>query len=122
MRFGKTDEYWYERFLSLNWYNPLEDTRPYYYATYNDVRGTTQVYTIPPRPSTISASDWKWSSYVINSTNGDEFQLNGYTESKFNADGSLKTGQVLSFMDILNNKVVMGAYGRNNYATHADGG
>ena len=31
-------------------YNPLEDTRPYYYATYNDVRGQDTLYSKPERP------------------------------------------------------------------------
>ena len=26
-------------------YNPLEDTRPWYYATYNEVRGTDEIFT-----------------------------------------------------------------------------
>ena len=27
-----------------NIYNPLDDTRPYYYATYDEIRGTSQIY------------------------------------------------------------------------------
>ena len=66
------------------YYNPLEDTRPYYYATYNAIRGTGQVYkTIPSGGNT----------YVMDENKGDEYQLN-----------SRKT--TTSFMDILNSKVV----------------
>ena len=38
--FGRSDETWQQLFKDKDWYNPLEDTRPYYYATYTDVRGT----------------------------------------------------------------------------------
>ena len=55
----------------------------------------------------VTPNTGKAKGFVIDSSKGDEFQLNGYTESKFNADGSLKTGQVLSFMDILNHVVVL---------------
>ena len=48
-------------------YNPLTDTRPYYYATYNAVRGTGKVY----KPVQGSAS-----GYVIDPNKGDEFQMN----------------------------------------------
>ena len=67
-------------------YDPLEDTRPYYYATYQNVRGTPQVY---QNVSGAAASD-----FVIDSENGDEFQMNS------------RTG-VASFMDILNKKAVV---------------
>ena len=54
-------------------YKPLDDTRPYYYATYNDVRGTGQVYVKPnPVPT-------HWSNYVIDYNKGDEFQMNSRT-------------------------------------------
>lgn len=78
-------------------YNPLEDTRPYYYATYNDVRGTTQVYT------TVSGTP---ATYVFDRSKGDEFQMN--TRS-----GSTAT----SFIDLLNQKVVNGCYERNNFVS-----
>lgn len=32
--FGKSDDGWMQMFIDDNWYNPLEDTRPYYYASY----------------------------------------------------------------------------------------
>lgn len=61
-------------------YNPLEDTRPYYYATYNAVRGTTELY------KAISGSA---SQYVMEPSKGDEFQMNTRSGTE-------------SFMDILN--------------------
>jgi hypothetical protein len=33
-------EWCIEELIKKEEYNPLEDTRPFYYATYNDVRGT----------------------------------------------------------------------------------
>ena len=51
-------------------YDPLKDTRPYYYATYQDVRGTTQVY--------AAASGEHGSDYVL-TDKGDEFQMNTRT-------------------------------------------
>ena len=73
-------------------YNPLEDTRPYYYATYNDVRGQDiPLYSITKRPQNISLEDWKWATYVLDSEKGDEYQMR---ENK---------GQ--SFLDLLNEKV-----------------
>ena len=81
-------------------YNPLEDTRPYYYATYNYVRGIGQVYAAPSGSSA--------SSYVIDSTKGDEYQMNSRTSTT-------------SFMDILNSKVVNFTKQRT-YTPQADGG
>ena len=52
-------------------YNPLDDTRPYYYATYRNVRGTAQVYA-PVNGSSAS-------TYVIDGAKGDEFQMNSRT-------------------------------------------
>lgn len=78
--------YYVERMVSSATYNPLDDTRPYYYATYSDVRGTTQVY------KSVSGSNG--SRYVINQSNGDEYQMNS------------RTGTT-SFIDILNNNVVI---------------
>lgn len=66
-------------------YNPLEDTRPYYYATYNDVRGTGQTYVNREVPS--------GNKYIIDFAKGDEFQMNTRSETT-------------SFMDILNHNVV----------------
>lgn len=65
-------------------YKPLEDTRPYYYATYQAVRGTPQVYKDVPGT--------QGRKYILTSK-GDEFQMNA------------RTGTT-SFMDVLNNKVV----------------
>ena len=65
-------------------YNPLDDTRPYYYATYNDVRGVGQVYANPQSGG---------STYTIEGK--DEFQMRGRS-----------VNGTTSFMDILNNKVV----------------
>lgn len=77
------DETVINKLCSTDWYNPLEDTRPYYYATYDDVRGTGQVY-VDRETST---------TYVIDPNKKDEFQMN------------TRTGGT-SFMDILNTKVV----------------
>ena len=45
------DEDCIDYLVSKDVYNPLEDTRPYYYATYNDVRGQDiPLYSIPERP------------------------------------------------------------------------
>ena len=63
-------------------YDPLKDTRPYYYATYQDVRGTTQVYTaVSGTPAT----------YVFDRSKGDEFQMNTRSGAAAN-----------SFIDLLN--------------------
>ena len=81
-------------------YNPLDDTRPYYYATYEKVRGTTDVY------STVNGSSG--STFVIDRTKGDEFQMNS------------RSGTT-SFMDILNKKAVVQCqrriYGNGDYAS-----
>ena len=68
-----------------DWYNPLEDTRPFYYATYDDVRSTGQVY------FNRNAGGTK---YIIDSDLGDEYQLVS------------SAGSSTSFMDVLNDKVV----------------
>lgn len=68
------------------WYDPLQDTRPYYYATYNDVRSTGAVYFDRKSGGT---------KYIIDSAKGDEFQLVKDASSSST-----------SFMDILNNNVV----------------
>ena len=48
---GESDEDAIARLTSRKVYNPLEDTRPYYYATYNDVRGQDiPLYSIPQNP------------------------------------------------------------------------
>ena len=78
-------------------YNPLLDTRPYYHATYQDVRGTSQVY------ANLESSGG--STYLIDSSKGDEFPLTDYTKAKFDESGNLKDGNRLTFMDILNTKV-----------------
>lgn len=69
---------------NTDWYDPLQDTRPFYHATYNDVRGVGQVY-VNPQPG--------GSTYTIGGK--DEFQMRGRSI----------TGTT-SFMDILNNNVV----------------
>ena len=46
-------------------YNPLEDTRPWYYATYNSVRGTDAVFT--------SANGTNSGMYLLNNECKDEF-------------------------------------------------
>ena len=82
-------------------YNPLDDTRPYYYATYNEVRGTGQVFK--------DVGGKMGRNYVIDSTKGDEFQMNS------------RTGTT-SFMDILNNKVVYKTRPRTVTIDPIDGG
>jgi hypothetical protein len=72
-------------------YNPLLDTRPYYYATYQDVRGTSQIYA--GKPNGVSEAGWR--NYLIESDKGDEFQMN-----------TRQSSEPVSFMDILNSKVV----------------
>ena len=81
--FGRSDETWQQLFKDNDWYNPLEDTRPYYYATYDDVRGTGQVYVDRGASTT----------YVIDPNKKDEFQMNTRSGTE-------------SFMDILNRNVV----------------
>lgn len=82
-------------------YNPLEDTRPYYYATYNEVRGTGKIF------KDVAGS--RGSNYVIDSNKGDEFQMNS------------RTGTT-SFMDILNNNVVYKTKPRKVDIDRVDGG
>ena len=82
-------------------YNPLDDTRPYYYATYNEVRGTGKIFK--------DVGGRMGSNYVIDSTKGDEFQMNS------------RTGTT-SFMDILNNKVVYETKPRKVEIDDVDGG
>lgn len=98
--FGRSDETWQQLFKDNDWYNPLEDTRPYYYATYNAIRGTGQVFTT--RNPNVE-------NYII-SDSGDEFQMNTRTEP-----------ETTSFMDILNTKVVFQTqkriYGNGNVKT-----
>ena len=81
-------------------YNPLEDTRPYYHATYQDVRGTTQIY----KPVSGTEGD----KYVLTNS-GDEYQMNSRTT-------------VESFIDILNNKVVYKTIPRQYTTDPIDGG
>ena len=81
-------------------YNPLEDTRPYYHATYQDVRGTTQIY----KP----VSGTEGAKYVLTNS-GDEYQMNSRTT-------------VESFIDILNNKVVYKTIPRQYTTDPIDGG
>ena len=82
---GGDDEQFMNYLIEKKIYNPLEDTRPYYYATYNDIRGTGQVY--------VDRGISTGKKYIIDSTKGDEFQMNTSTGTS-------------SFMDILNSKVV----------------
>lgn len=77
------DEKIIQKLCDYGYYNPLKDTRPYYYATYNEIRGTGKVYTDIQEGG---------SRYVIDSAKGDEFQNN--------------SSDTTSFMDILNSKVV----------------
>lgn len=72
-------------------YNPLEDMRPYYYASYRDVRGTKRVY------DKTYASRSSWSSYVMDTVKGDEYQMNL----------RITDGAANSFMDVLNKKTRM---------------
>lgn len=86
-------------------YDPLKDTRPFYYATYHDVRGTSKVYSKP-----AGARPKYWDNYIFDSLNcGDEFQMNE------------RTG-IQSFMDILNNKVAFNTGTRFYMTDNVDGG
>ncbi len=67
-----------------DWYDPLLDTRPFYCATYDDVRGTGKTHQAPHPGG---------GQYVIDGD--DEYQLR---------DGASDSN--ISFMDVLNNKVV----------------
>ena len=77
------DEKTIQKLCDYGYYNPLKDTRPYYYATYNEIRGTGKVYTDIQHGG---------GPYVIDYAKGDEFQNN--------------SSATTSFMDILNSKVV----------------
>ena len=70
-----------EWLVSHETYDPLKDTRPYYFATYNNVRGTTTLY------QSQSAT-----SYLIDPSKGDEYTLASHTGA--------------SFFDVLNANVV----------------
>ena len=86
-----------------DWYDPLQDTRPYYYATYNDVRGVgiiidaneeEGIYVKNSSGTTINlTTSTAVGTYTIEGK--DEFQMRGR-----NISGTT------SFMDILNNNVV----------------
>ena len=65
----------------------MKDTRPYYYATYNNVRGTGEVY---------FGRGPDGSQYIIDSGKGDEYQM-----------ATNVSDPPTSFMDILNSKVVV---------------
>ena len=95
------DEKWIDWLVKNNIYNPLEDTRPYYYATYNEVRGTGKIF------KDVVGS--RGSNYVIDSTKGDEFQMNSRTGTE-------------SFMDILNRNVVYKTKPRTVVPDSTDGG
>ena len=82
------DEEIINKLCEYKFYNPLDDTRPYYYATYNAIRGTGRVY------KTISSGG---NPYVMDVNKGDEYQMNSRNND---------TLETLSFMDILNRKVV----------------
>ena len=74
------------------------------------------MYNIPARPTSIPQAEWKWSTYAIDRTKGDEYQMNS------------RSGTA-SFMDILNKNAVVQCqrriYGNGDYkdeaAGHADG-
>jgi hypothetical protein len=50
---GESDEDAIARLTSSGDYNPLEDTRPWYHATYNEVRGTNDVVTNAINPAYV---------------------------------------------------------------------
>ena len=85
-KLGEDDEWWQGRFISEELYNPLLDTRPFYYATYQNVRGDSRVYQACPCEGARQ--------YIIDPEKGDVFQMN----QRQGGD---------SFMDILNSKVVV---------------
>ena len=102
---GKTSEECIQWLVDNGKYDPLDDTRPYYYATYNDVRGTGQVYKAV-EPNTALAK-----SYVINPSKGDEYQMNDRIGNSYT-----------SFMDILNSKAVIQNRKRVYVVDPTDGG
>lgn len=65
------------------------------------------MYSIPERPTSIPLQNWKWSTYVIDSAKGDEYQMNS-------------SSGTTSFMDILNNKVAY-LIGTRKYTTDSNG-
>lgn len=70
-------------------YNPLEDTRPYYYASYNEVRSVGKTY-----QALMYGAEYA-ENYVFDQSLGDEYQnINDITDNT-------------SFMDILNSRVVL---------------
>jgi len=97
---GESDEDAIARLISSKVYNPLEDTRPYYYATYNDVRGTSKLL--------AAASGTQGSQYVLDGQH-DEHQLNSESSN-------------VSFLGILNARTVLKCKSRTYDTDRIDGG
>lgn len=97
---GESDEDAIARLIDSREYNPLEDTRPYYYATYNDVRGTSKLL--------VDASGARGSQYVLDGQH-DEHQLNSQSSN-------------VSFLGILNAKTVLKCKSRTYDTDRIDGG
>lgn len=70
-------------------YNPLEDTRPYYYASYEDIRSVGNTYQELMSGATYAEN------YVFDSNLGDEYQ------------NIININDTTSFMGILNSRVVL---------------
>lgn len=95
-------------------YNPLEDTRPFYYATYEKVRGNSQVY------QSNMARDG--ARFMLDSLRGDEFQLVKSSEGKVAESGGWNPSSRISFMDILNTRVYFQTQKRIYNTDMVDGG
>ena len=118
---GLSDDTWVSMFIKEERYNPLTDTRPYYYASYQKVRGVTPTYSKVPG---LSGND-----YVFDPQKGDEFQLVKESEKKMDADFSFWKSPYpetypnnVSFMDILNTKVAFKTRRRIYVDDTVDGG
>ena len=97
---NESDEDAIARLIDSREYNPLEDTRPYYYATYNDVRGTSKLLG--------AASGTQGSQYVLDGQH-DEHQLNSESSN-------------VSFLGILNANTVLKCKSRTYDTDRIDGG
>lgn len=98
---NESDEDAITRLIDSNEYNPLEDTRPWYHATYNDVRGSDDIF----KPLSEGPAN-----YVL-TDKGDEHQMN-----------ERNSQSPVSFMDMLNAKTVLKCKSRIYDADTTDGG
>lgn len=83
-------------------YDPCSDTRPYYYASYNDVRGTTQIF----KPVHNNKTNYTFGT-------NDEYQL---------VSRMADNATPISLLDILNSKVCYNTTPRIYVDSNEDGG